>query len=190
MPYTLEQIPFADVVPAGAPRTRALSGLPVTSNRRVVLRALTLGALTVGGVVADLGSRLVPGGGGVAHAETGPGGLLGWDRNDCQDAYPGGYGEQSDNVGAYIGYQAACFGGDYRGSTYCSSGWHRSGTVYDAPVHYTYSPSSSYCGSNGRYKNAWRWTTPSNGLWWRCSDGHMTVSAGGTSYTYFTICRY
>jgi hypothetical protein len=179
----LANIPLRDAAPEGAEHTRALSGFASPPTRRVVLRAMTLGALTVGAVVADWGSRFVPG----ARAETGPGGLTGWDRNDCKDAYPNGYSEQKDNVGSYINSAAACFGGDYRGSTYCSSGWHRSGTVRDAPVVYTYTPISTLCGASTK-KNAWRWTA--GGTWWRCSDGRMTVSAGGTSHTYTTICRY
>jgi hypothetical protein len=184
MSSMLANIPSRDEAPAGAARTEALSGFTSPPTRRVVLRAMTLGALTVGAVVADWSSRLVPG----ARAETGPNGLTGWDRNDCRDAYPNGYNEVRDNVGAYINSAAACFGGSYRGSTYCASGWHRRGTVRDAPVTYTYTPISTACGTTTK-KNAWRWTTP-NGLWWRCSDGHTTVSAGGTSNTYLTICRY
>src|SRR6185436_12415887 len=100
MSSMLDSIPLRDEAEPGAPKTSALSGFRFRANRRVVLRAMTLGALTVGAVVGDWSTRLLPGG--VARAETGPGGLLGWDRNDCKDAYPNGYPEQPDTEGAYV----------------------------------------------------------------------------------------
>ncbi|MEU6024986.1 hypothetical protein ACGFIK_09820 [Micromonospora sp. NPDC048871] len=184
MALTLDQIPDLSVAPPNAPRSRALTELRVKPQRRTVLRGIAFSAFAVGGFVASTTARFAS----PAHAETGPGGLTGWDRNDCKDAYPNGYSEQKDNVGAYTSRAGACFGGVYRGSTYCASGWHRSGTVRDAPVVYYYKPVSNACGTTTK-KNAWRWTTP-DGVWWRCSDGNTTVSAGGTSNTYFTICRY
>ncbi|AEB42170.1 hypothetical protein [Micromonospora maris] len=184
MTLTFEQIPDLSVAAPEAPRSRALTRLRVQPQRRTVLRGIAFSALAVGGFVASATSRFSS----PAHAETGPGGLTGWDRNDCKDAFPNGYSPQKDNVGSHTARAAACFGGAYRGSTYCASGWHRSGTVRDEPVTYTYKPVSNSCGATTK-KNAWRWTTP-DGVWWRCSDGNTTVSAGGTTNTYFTICRY
>ena len=182
MSLTLAQIPEVDEAPASAPRTRALSDFSVTPRRRTVLRAMVLGAATVGAAAASLSDRFTR----PAYAENGPGGLKGWDRNDCRDAYPNGYAEEKDNVGSYKSLAGACFGGDYIGSTYCKSGWHRKETVRDAPVITTYKPISTACGT-GSTKNAWQWTAA--GSLWRCSDGHTTVSAGGSSHTYLTICR-
>jgi hypothetical protein len=148
---------------------------------------MALGAMTAGVTAADWSGRLLPAR--QALAETGPGGLRGWDRTDCKDAYPNGYSEDRDNTGAYINRTGACFGGVYRGSNYCSSGWHRSGTQYTGDgTSYTYTPVSNICGVSTT-KNAWKWTTP-DGVWWRCSDGKTQYRSGGSTSTYATICRY
>ncbi len=182
---TFDLIPSKDASPKQSrDRHTSLTALPGSYRRRTVVRGMVLGAATLGTLVATSAGRLAP----AARAETGPGGLTGWDRSDCKDAYPNGYAEQTDNVGAWTAWAGACFGGNYRGSTYCTSvsGWHKSGTVYDAPVTYYYKPISTACGTTTK-KNAWRWTVSS--YVWRCSDGNTTVSSGGTSHTYFTICR-
>jgi hypothetical protein len=182
MGLMLEQIPQVDEAGPAAPRTTALSEFSETPRRRTVLRAMVLGAATIGFAAAQLSDRFTS----PAFAENGPGGLKGWDRNDCKDAYPSGYSESRDNVGSYRNIAGACFGGTYMGSTYCKSGWHRKETVRDAPVTTTYKPISTLCGT-GSKKNAWQWTAA--GSLWRCSDGNTTVSAGGGSHTYLTICR-
>lgn len=185
MPLDLNSIPRLDEEPASAEPTRALRDIKVSpASRRTVLRGVALSALTVGATALSwsplAGNR-------AARAENGPGGLRGWDSNTCADAYPRGYDAEPDTGGSFRNEKAACFGGDFMASTYCASGWHRSGTVRDAPVITTYKPISTACGS-GTTKNAWKWKTSDNKVW-RCSDGHTTVSAGGTSRTYLTICR-
>jgi hypothetical protein len=197
MPLTLAQIPLHDEYPAGALPTGALRGVRLAPRRRTVLRAMTLGALTIGAVAADWAGRLLPTRRAQAALDQGPNGLQGWSANDCSDAYPYwgpngvGYEQQSDNVGSYQypPYLAACFGGNYRGSTYCSGAWHRSGSVISGGTVTTYTPINT-CGDFSKL-NAWRWTTPASGgigtLVWRCSDGQATVTPGG--YTYYTICR-
>nr|MDQ3579895.1 hypothetical protein [Actinomycetota bacterium] len=87
----------------GAGRTTALRDLKPTGRRRTVLKAITLGALTIGSAAMVLPGR--------AKAETGPNALSGWDRNDCRDAYPGGYPEDSDTGGEFVNTYAACYGG-------------------------------------------------------------------------------
>jgi len=182
MPLTLADIPDHFEAPAGAAPTRALRDVSQRpARRRSVIRGIALGALTVGASVATfatLDRRSV------ARAETGPGGLLGWDRNDCRDAFANGYTEQRDNVGAYTGRQAACYGGNYMGSIYCKSGWHRSDTVHAGPSS-TYYRTRPYSCSD---RNAWRWTTP-DGSRWRCSDGTTTIVGGSSSLLYYTTCR-
>jgi len=147
-----------------------------------VLRAATLGAVTIGTLA------LTWFGGRKARAETGPLGLQGWDRNDCRDAYPTGYGELADTTGEYVNTYAACFGGSWRGSTYCEAGWHKHGTWMYGTVQADHAPISVSCGTTTT-KNAWKWTTP-DGRTYRCSDG-MTTYWGGpyNGQTYFTICR-
>jgi hypothetical protein len=178
---TFEHIPEHDHVPAGAPPTSILRDLKVAGGRRSVLRAAALGAMTLGAATLDLsgvfGTRS-------AKAEWGPYGMQGWDRNDCADAYPGGYNEVNDTNGYYLG-TAACFGGTWRGSNYCYGGWHKNGTWYYGSIRGDSVPVYSSC--SGR--NAWRWTT--GGMWYRCSDGNTTFYGGGyNGQTYFTICRY
>jgi hypothetical protein len=179
---TLESIPDTEVAPADAKPTLALTELSTApAARRTILRGMVLGALTVGATAATWSSKLTTK---AARAETSPTGVKGWDRLDCLDAYPGGYSEVRDNVGAYTGLNGACFGATFIGSIYCKSGWHRTDTVRDEPVTNSYRALPTRCAGKG----AWKWTT--NGTWWRCADGQVTVSAGGSSNTYTTICRY
>jgi hypothetical protein len=183
MPLDMEQIPDAENSAVTEP-TRALTGLGKTSTRRrTVLRGVAFSSLTLGATALSwsplAGQR-------AARAENGPNGLRGWDRTDCRDAYPDGYSEQPDTGGAYRNEPGACFGGDFMGSMYCTSGWHKKGTERDAPIVYTYTPISTACGTSST-KNAWKWRVA--GKTWRCSDGHTRVSGGGTSRTYLTICR-
>jgi hypothetical protein len=182
MSLTFDQIPDYDQAPADAPGTTALTELPSRSGRRTVLRAAALGAVTIGTLA------LTWVGGRKARAETGPLGLQGWDRNDCHDAYPSGYGELGDTTGEYVNTYAACFGGSWRGSTYCEAGWHKHGTWMYGTVQADHAPISVACGTTTT-KNAWKWTTP-DGRTYRCSDG-MTTYWGGpyNGQTYFTICR-
>ncbi|MEU7909346.1 hypothetical protein [Actinoplanes sp. NPDC049118] len=183
MPLDVEQIPDTETSSVTEP-TRALSGLgKASTRRRTVLRGVGLSGLTLGATALSwspvAGQR-------AARAENGPNGLRGWDRTDCRDAYPSGYTEQRDTGGAYQNEPAACFGGDFMGSMYCTSGWHKKGTVRDAPITYTYTPISTACGSSST-KNAWKWRV--GGRTWRCSDGNTRVSGGGSTRTYLTICR-
>jgi hypothetical protein len=182
MSLTFDHIPDADVVPDGAAPATALSALTVTGNRRTVLRAAALGAVTIGALALSLVR------GRAARAETGPLGLQGWDRNDCHDAYPSGYAEVADTSGEYVNTYAACFGGSWRGSTYCDAGWHKHGTWMYGSVQADHMPVSIACGTPTT-KNAWKWTTP-DGHTYRCSDG-MTTYWGGPydGQTFFTICR-
>jgi hypothetical protein len=182
---TLEQIPDHGGAPAGAARTAACRALVPTGRRRTVLRAMLLGALTLGATALDwagtFGTRK-------ASAETGPYALEGWDRNDCRDAYPNGYAELTDTSGDYVGRYGACFGGSWRGSDFCDAGWHKYGTWYTGDVEADHVPVSIACGATST-RNAWRWTTP-DGLVYRCSDGFTTYWGGGYSgQTYLTICR-
>lgn len=183
MPLDLDQIPDTENSNGTEP-TRALSGIrKAPARRRTVLRGVALSSLTLGATALSwsplAGQR-------AARAENGPNGLRGWDRNDCRDAYPDGYSEQQDTGGSYRNEPAACFGGDFMGSMYCTSGWHKRGTERDAPVVYVYTPISTACGSSST-KNAWKWRV--GGRTWRCSDGNTRVSAGGSTRTYLTICR-
>jgi hypothetical protein len=185
MTITLESIPDHNETPNNASPTTVLQDLNPPSGRRTLLRAMMLGAATVGATVLNWSSRI---GVGKAKAETGPYGLQGWDRNDCRDAYPDGYDEQRDTDGYYVNTYAACAGGTWRGSNYCNGGWHKYGTWYDGPVRSDHVPTSSYCGTTS-VKNAWRWTTP-DGISYRCSDGYSTYYGGGYyGQTYMTICR-
>ncbi|MBP2474638.1 hypothetical protein JOF53_003510 [Crossiella equi] len=173
MTLRLDTIPDAGQAPPGAEPTRGLSALRQPATRRGVLRGITLSALTVGGLSLTWRPR-------AARAETGPGGLPGWDRNDCRDAYPRGYPESPDTGGAYAGQPGACFGGNFRSSEYCRYGWHRGDSTGDIQ----YTTVSSSCSG----KNAWKWTTP-DGRVYRCSDGTTTITRHGTTNSYFTICR-
>jgi hypothetical protein len=166
-----------------------LRALRVPGGRRTVLRALALGAMTLGAAALDwagaLGTRR-------ARAESGPYAMQGWDRNDCRDAYPNGYVERPDTSGAYVNRYPACYGGTWRSTTYCDRGWHKFGTWYDGGVQADHVPISIACGQLTT-KNAWRWTTP-DGITYRCSDGYTTFWGGsgggsGGGQTYLTICR-
>ena len=183
MSLTFDQIPDADAAPAaGAGQPVALTGLAVSANRRTVLRAVALGAVTVGGLALSLLGRRK------ASAEAGPFGLQGWDRNDCRDAYPSGYQELGDTSGQYVNTYAACFGGSWRGSTFCNAGWHKNGTWTSGSTQVDSAPVSILCGDTTT-KNAWKWTTP-DGHTYRCSDGMSTYWGGPyNGQTFFTICR-
>jgi hypothetical protein len=174
MALEFESIPDAypeDHGVVAAEPTRTLRELPAKPSRRNVLRAITFAAVGLGAAALTLpwstrGRR--------AFAETGRGGLLGFDNAHCLDAYPNGYGEHYDSGGAYTsrnGYAAACTGGAYISNSYCLFGWHRY-------------PRSDRCGPSGHTRNAWRWTT-SDGRVYRCSDGNWIIN--GRSY--FTVCR-
>ncbi|HEV2782812.1 MAG TPA: hypothetical protein VGX25_25760 [Actinophytocola sp.] len=181
MSLTLDQIPDADAsIDAG--RTGALTELTVAGNRRTVLRAAALGAVTVGALALSLVR------GRKARAEAGPFGLRGWDRTDCRDAYPLGYDELGDTTGAYVNTYPACFGGAWRGTTYCDAGWHKNGTWSYGTVQADHVPISTLCGEITA-RNAWRWTTP-DGRVYRCSDGLTTYWGGpNNGQTFLTICR-
>jgi hypothetical protein len=182
MNLSLDGIPDKETAPANAQPSLAMTDIATApAGRRSILRAMALGAMTVGAITVDWSNKLTSK---PVYAESGPGGVQGWDRTDCLDAYPGGYAEVRDNVGAHTGKAGACFGATYIGSTYCASGWHRTGTVHDSPVVYYYAMLPTRCAGKG----AWKWTAA--GTWWRCADGQTTVSGGGSSNTYTTICRY
>jgi hypothetical protein len=184
---TLEQIPDAEGASPGAASTTMLADLKATrSRRRTVLRGVALGAMTVGATALDWSGLFS---GRAARAETGPGGLWGWDRNDCTDAYPNGYNEAPDTGGAFAG-TAACFGGTARGNHFCSgSGWFKNGVLKEGKLRditATYVP-KYFCGSPPH--NAWKWTTP-DGLVYRCSDGYKTIEpSDAIPQTFFAICR-
>lgn len=185
MSLTFEQIPDHDQPPPGAKNTTALKNLNVPGGRRTVLRAMALGAMTVGATALNWSGTF---GNRKAAAETGPYALQGWDRNDCHDAYPHGYDEEGDTSGQYVTTYAACVGGTWRGSNYCDAGWHKYGTWNENGVQADHVPISTACGV-ANAKNAWRWTTP-NGQLYRCSDGHSTFwGRGYIGQTYLTICR-
>ncbi|OLB78040.1 MAG: hypothetical protein AUI14_14430 [Actinobacteria bacterium 13_2_20CM_2_71_6] len=190
MSLTFEQIPDHDR-PTGEggtgrfAKSTALKDLKVTGGRRTVLRAVALGAMTIGATALDWAGAFGTRG---ARAEFGPYAMQGWDRNDCRDAYPSGYAEVGDTNGLYVNRYAACFGGSFRGSTYCNAGWHKYGTWYDNGIQADHTPISSSCGATTT-RNAWRWTTP-DGIVYRCSDGFTTFWGGGyTGQTYLTVCR-
>jgi hypothetical protein len=185
MSLAFEQIPDHGQARPGAASTTALKDLSVSASRRTVLRAMALGAVTIGAAVLDLSGVF---GARSAWAEAGPYGLQGWDRNDCRDAYPTGYDEVGDTNGLYVNTYAACFGGSWRGSDYCDGGWHKYGTWYQADIQVDHVPISVACGATTT-KNSWRWTTP-DGVVYRCSDGYSTFWGGGQNgVTYLTICR-
>jgi hypothetical protein len=177
---TFERIPDYDAVAAGP--TAALRALPVPARRRTVLRAAALGAVTLGLAALDWSRPRR------ARAEIGRFGLQGWDRTDCRDAYPNGYDQERDTGGAYLNTYAACFGGSWRGSTWCDAGWHKYGTFSENGVRADHVPLSIACGET-LTRNAWRWTTP-DGVTYRCSDGFTTFYAGPyAGQTFLTICR-
>jgi hypothetical protein len=185
MTFTLTEIPLSDApADAGAPAepTKALAKLP--ASRRTVLRGVTVSALTVGALALTWGTPR----GQRAAAETGPGGLKGWDRNDCKDAYPSGYFESpDDDTSQFRNSAAACFGSVYISSVNCVNGWFRTDTVTEGGVTKKYSPYVGACGPTGQY-NAWRWQTP-DGKVYRCGDGEVTVTDPSGENTYFAICR-
>ncbi|MDP4506850.1 hypothetical protein [Nonomuraea turcica] len=158
MALEFSSIPDAQETDAGTARpTRALSKLPRTSNRRGFFRALGLAGVGIGAAALTLGPLNRPR---LASAATSDYGHSEYGADNCSDSYPSGYTQESDTQGAYTsgnGYQAACFGFDYRGSGYCRWRWHRS-PIYTA------------CGPSGAKRNSWQWKTP-DGRVWRCSDG-------------------
>lgn len=179
----LSDIPLAHQSHASNPQpTAALSGLRTPASRRGVLRGVALSALSVGALSLTWGSS------GRAVAEQGPGGLPGWDRNDCKDSYPDGYDEERDSGGQFKNAPGACFGGVIS-SEYCdASGWYRSDESHKGDTVTKYTPVSTACGQ-GTPKNAWKWRTP-DGKVYRCSDGTMTVTvAGAETQNVFSICR-
>lgn len=179
------RIPDLDHPAPGAAETRAGRKLTGGGTRRAFLRAVALGALTIGATALDWTglSRVRR-----ADAESSPYGMPGYDRNDCRDAYPTGYPELPDTSGAYVNAYAACFGGFWRGSTYCEAGWHKYGTYNENGIQVDHQPVANTCGQFVG-KNAWRWTTPDQKVY-RCSDGFSTFWGGGyTGQTYLTICR-
>lgn len=195
MTLDLNAIPFADEEPPAATPTRVLTGLASPRPRRSFLKAMGYAALSMGAAALT-----VPflGRGRQAQAEVSPrGGLQGWDRNDCQDAYPGGYDERRDTHGIYMTETAACFGGTYMGWNWCNTdGWHRSDNrIPSAPPGWTWEcwPVSGLCGPRAAGKNAWRWTTQPGGKVWRCSDGNSKVRRNVLLAwwrgPYLSICR-
>jgi hypothetical protein len=185
MSLTFAQIPEHGRPVPGAPRATALRDL-ARASRRTVLKAITLGALTLGASVLEVGGSVL--GAGRAWAESGPFGLQGWDNTHCRDAYPTGYNEVADTSGLYVNTYAACFGGAYRGSDYCDAGWHKYGTFIQNDIQVDHVPISTACGMLVT-KNAWRWTTV-DGHVYRCSDGFSTYWGGGMNgVTFLTICR-
>ncbi|MEU5696211.1 hypothetical protein [Actinosynnema sp. NPDC020468] len=171
-----------DLIPdhdAGSGRSAALRDFKPVGRRRTVLKAVALGALTIGSSVLTWPGR--------ARAETGPNALQGWDRTDCRDAYPNGYDQDPDTSGQYVGTYAACYAGSWRSSDFCVAGWHKYGTVNDGDVQVDHTPISTACGTVTT-KNAWRWATP-DGKVYRCSDGFSTYWVDGAGNTYLTICR-
>jgi hypothetical protein len=186
MSLAFERIPDHGRAPAGAAKTAALKDLVVSPGRRTVLKALALGAMTIGASLLDLGGGVL--GAPKAWAETGAFGLQGWDQTHCKDAYPNGYNEVGDTSGLYANTYAACFGGSFRGSDYCAAGWHKYGTFTQNDIQVDNVPVSTLCGTLAT-KNAWRWTTP-DGHVYRCSDGFSTYWGGGMNgVTFLTICR-
>lgn len=189
MTLNLDSIPYADDADArggGRERTRALTDLGALAQRRTVLKGVALAGATIGATA--LGWSPVAGAR-RAFAESSPTGLIGWDANDCRDAYPNGYNEQRDTTGAYVNEPGACFGGNEMGSTLCdSTGWHRADTVrVNWSTTHAYRPISTACGATTT-KNAWKWTV--NGVTYRCSDGTKSARYYGWNwYTYLTICR-
>ncbi|MEU6082912.1 hypothetical protein [Streptomyces sp. NPDC047108] len=188
MTSSLAEIPLAHQSFDGEPPrpTAALSGLKKPASRRSVLRGMAASALTVGALSLTWGNS------GRAFAEEGPGGLQGWDKNDCSDAYPdGGYAEEADSGGQFKDAPGACFGGEEISNDYCdTAGWYRADQVTEGNKVTQYTPVSTSCGSEGvGYKNAWKWKTP-DGSVYRCSDGNMTVTVDGQeTRAVFSICR-
>jgi hypothetical protein len=186
MSLAFEQIPDHGEAPPGAAKTTALKDLLVSTSRRTVLKAIALGAATIGASVLELGGSVLSARS--AWAETGPFGLHGWDQTHCLDAYPSGYNEVGDTSGLYVNTYAACFGGSFRGSDYCAAGWHKYGTYTQNDIQVDHVPISTACGTLTT-KNSWRWTTP-DGQVYRCSDGFSTYWGGGMNgVTFLTICR-
>lgn len=177
MTLSLSDIPAADERPVGAHQeSAALRLLAVKPRRRTVLRVLGVAALSVGGTVLSWGTMAKP-----AWAETGPGGLRGWDvcRVD--------YAPDADTSGAYVNRPAACNSGTYRGSTYCRSGWHRTDTAVQGPATIDYNAVSNRCWSSSDGRNSWRWAA--GGVTYRCSDGNAKACASGGCSSYNTVCR-
>ncbi|PZG02225.1 hypothetical protein [Micromonospora deserti] len=162
MTLKLHAIPTSnDPAASGGQPSLALAGIPTTPSRRGFMRTVVFAGLTLGASALLLGvSRR-------GSAETSPTGLTEWSRNDCADAYPGGYTQVADQSNSAYTYDAAaCFGAPISNKN-CRLGWH-------------FNPTTGRCQSGSPY-NAWRWTV--NGRTYRCSDGF----ASGT--TTLTICR-
>ncbi|PPK67194.1 hypothetical protein V5P93_003532 [Actinokineospora auranticolor] len=177
MALTLDRIPDHE---SGTGRTGVLKDFKGPRRRRTVLRAIALGAATIGSATLALPRR--------ARAETGPNALQGWDRTDCRDGYPSGYDQDPDTGGEFVNAYAACVGGAWRSSDFCEAGWHKYGTELVGDVQVDHMPVSTTCGTTSM-KNAWRWTTP-DGKVYRCSDGFSTYwGADQSGFTYLTICR-
>ncbi|PID53445.1 MAG: hypothetical protein CSA58_09005 [Micrococcales bacterium] len=156
------------------------------ARRRTVLRSVGLAGATAGAVILGWSplSKARK-----ASAEVSPSGLIGWDANDCSDAYPYGYDEEPDTIGEFVDEPAACYGGRVMGSTLCDeTGWHRADReYYNRYVRLYYRPISTACGMS-EPKNAWKWTV--DGVTYRCSDGVTTVvSRWWERYSYLSICR-
>lgn len=112
MTLDLDAIPYADQAPPEATPTRVLSAV-TAPRRRTFFKAVGYACLSLGAAALTMPFRASR-----AYAEVSPGGALqGWDANDCTDAYPGGYNEQKDTHGLYVGETAACVGGRWRART-------------------------------------------------------------------------
>jgi hypothetical protein len=175
----LSEIPGTAERPNGSRRdSEALRLLSTRSRRRAILRMVGLSALALGGTVLNWGAR---GTTGQARAETGPGGLLGWD--DCG----GDYDPDPDTGGAYVDEPGACNGGSYRASTYCKDGWHRTDRVSQGSATIEYRAVSNRCWSASEGRNSWRWKA--GGHTYRCSDGNAYACTNDGCGRYNTVCR-
>lgn len=181
----LDALPTTTKAPSGAtaaPLRR--TGQPSLSRRRV-LQAMSASSLAVGSGFLSLlaQSRLFP-----AAAETAPDGRLSWEvcRVD--------YAPDPDTSGIYTSWQAACNSGSFRGSDYCNSnGWHRKDSVTTDGITANYNSVSNRCWSTADGRNAWWWEARRDSgsplRAFRCSDGRLIRTVGGTSATYDTVCR-
>jgi hypothetical protein len=204
MTLSLDSIPTVRNAPAEAPRTSIKPTGSTRTNRRTLLRGITLGAVTIGATVASFSDRLTrPAVAGARTApsftgtEPGPGGLKGYVA--CPEGRPWG-GHANTDVLPNTPHPRACTGlGGEVGKTWCDAkGWHKTGYTEIDHTKYTMDwPVSDLCGNGGSDPtiNSWRWKPSKEqggdgNTYYRCSDGYTAAYRGNAElYEKFSLCQ-